>query len=317
MLRLPTFLTASRHRVSGIRLPLPRLRASTVGFAIVLGVVLVGLIGPILSPYDPLALAPAERLRPPGSPGHPLGTDNLGRDMLTRLMVGARLSLVIGAIPVIISIPIGLLIGLVAGYFGGWVDAIISRLLDIWFAFPTILLAIAIVAVLGPGIVNAIIAIAFTAIPTQARVVRGPVLSLREQDFVLAARVIGADSGRILWRHITPNILTPLIVLGTLELGTFIIFGAGLSFLGLGAQPPEAEWGLMLAEGRGVLSIAPHVAVLPGLAIFLVVISLQFVGDGVRDFLDPRTRKAIAQEEDAARMGDRADTSTEVASRGR
>jgi peptide/nickel transport system permease protein len=212
-------------------------------------------------------------------------------------MVGARLSLFLGAAPVMLSLPVGLLIGLAAGYFGGWVDQLISRVLDVWFAFPTILLAIAIVAVLGPGLWNAVIAITLTAIPTLARIVRAPVLSLREQDFILAARVVGAGPVRILIRHLTPNILTSLIVIATLELGTFIIFGAGLSFLGLGPQPPEAEWGLMLSEGRNVLAIAPHEATFPGLAILLVVVALQFVGDGLRDFLDPRTRHAVSQSE--------------------
>jgi peptide/nickel transport system permease protein len=268
-----------------------------VGGLVVLAVTLAAIIGPALSPYDPLAISPGQRLLPPGSPGHLLGTDHFGRDILTRLMVGARLSLILGAVPVVLSVPVALLIGLVAGYFGGWVDQVISRILDVWFAFPTILLAIAIVAVLGPGLMNAALAIAITAVPTTARIVRAPVLSLREQDFVLAARVMGATTGRILLRHITPNILTPLIVVATLELGTFIIFGAGLSFLGLGPQPPEAEWGLMLAEGRNILAIAPHVATFPGLAILLVVVALQFVGDGVRDFLDPRTRGAVSRDE--------------------
>jgi peptide/nickel transport system permease protein len=214
---------------------------------------------------------------------------------LTRLMIGARLSLLLGAAPLALSLPTGLLIGLVAGYFGGWVDQIISRVLDVWFAFPAILLAIAVVSVLGPGITNAIFAIAITAIPATARIVRAPVLSCREQDFVLAARVIGAGAPRIIVRHIAPNILSPLIVLATLELGSFIIFGAGLSFLGLGPQPPAAEWGLMLAEGRNLLAIAPHVATFPGLAILIVVIALQFVGDGIRDVLDPRMRHSISQ----------------------
>jgi peptide/nickel transport system permease protein len=274
-----------------------RVRASTVGGAVVLLIVLGAIVGPELSPYDPLAISAGARLLPPGSPDHPLGTDHFGRDILTRLLAGGRLSLLIGVAPVLLSLPVGLLIGLVAGYFGGWTDQIISRVLDVWFAFPTVLLAIAIVAILGTGITNAIIAIAITAVPTTARVVRGPVLSLREQDFVTAARVIGATPRRIIWRHITPNILSPLIVIATLELGSFIIFGAALSFLGLGPQPPQPEWGLMLAEGRGLLALAPHVATIPGLAILVVVLALQFVGDGVRDFLDPRTRKSVSQSE--------------------
>jgi peptide/nickel transport system permease protein len=293
---LTTTTTAPAARVPSRRRGLRgRLRPSSVAALVLLGVVAAALVGPLLSPYDPLTIFPTERLRPPGTPGHILGTDLLGRDILTRLMVGARLSLLLGAAPLLLSLPIGLLIGLTAGYFGGWVDQVISRVLDVWFAFPTILLAIAIVAVLGPGIWNAVIAIAVTAIPSTARIVRAPVLSLREQDFILAARVVGAGPVRILLRHLTPNILTSLIVVATLELGTFIIFGAGLSFLGLGPQPPEAEWGLMLAEGRSVLAIAPHVATLPGLAILLVVIALQFVGDGIRDFLDPRTRHSVSQ----------------------
>jgi peptide/nickel transport system permease protein len=271
------------------------LRAGTVGAIVLAAVVAAAVIGPALSPYDALTIVSTDRLLAPGVHGHLLGTDELGRDILTRLMIGARLSLLLGAAPLALSLPTGLLIGLVAGYFGGWVDQIISRVLDVWFAFPAILLAIAVVSVLGPGITNAIFAIAITAIPATARIVRAPVLSSREQDFVLAARVIGAGAPRIIVRHIAPNILSPLIVLATLELGSFIIFGAGLSFLGLGPQPPAAEWGLMLAEGRNLLAIAPHVATFPVLAILIVVIALQFVGDGIRDVLDPRMRHSISQ----------------------
>jgi peptide/nickel transport system permease protein len=269
------------------RLPLPP--AALIGAGIVLLVLMLSLLGPLLSPYDPIAMAPSQRLLGPGNPGHPLGTDMVGRDVLTRLLIGGRQTLMIGVTPVLLSLVIGSLLGLIAGYRGGWTDNIVMRCLDVLFAFPAILLAIAIVAALGPGINNAILAITVVAIPTVARIVRAPVLSLREQEFVQAARVIGANDARIVLRHVGLNLISPLIVYASVEMGAMIIFGAGLSFLGLGAQPPQPEWGLMLAEGRDVLAVAPHVATLPGLAIVAVVLGLNFLGDGLRDRLDPRS----------------------------
>jgi peptide/nickel transport system permease protein len=260
-----------------------------LGGSLVLIVLVLATVGPALSPYDPIAMAPSQRLLPPGSPGHLLGTDQVGRDELTRLMDGARQTLLIGAAPVLLSLLVGSTLGLLAGFYGRWADHLIMRGVDILFAFPAILLAIAIVAALGPGIGNTILAISIVEIPTVARIVRAPVLALREEEFVQAARVIGASDGRIIVRHIGRNLTSPLIVFASVEMGSMVIFGAGLSFLGLGAQAPQAEWGLMMAEGRDVLAVAPHVATLPGLAILLVVLGLSFLGDGLRDWLDPRS----------------------------
>ena len=251
-------------------------------------IVLLVVVGPSFSTYDPLAMAPSQRLLPVGAAGHLLGTDQVGRDELTRLMHGGRQTLLIGVLPVLVSLIFGSALGLAAGFYGGWVDQIIMRCVDVLFAFPAILLAIAIVAALGPGIGNTVLAISIVEIPTVARIVRAPVLALREEEFVQAARVLGASDSRILVRHIGRNLTSPLIVFASVEIGALIIFGAGLSFLGLGAQPPTPEWGLMMAEGRDVLALSPHVATLPGLAILVVVLGLSLLGDGLRDWLDPR-----------------------------
>jgi len=224
----------------------------------------------------------------PGTPGYPLGADQLGRDMLSRLIWGGRISLLIGFSAVMMAMGLGVGIGLLAGFFGGKMDTVVMRLIDILMAFPAILLAITIVASLGPGLRNSMIAVSIVGIPYYARIVRGNALSLRELEFIQAARVIGASNGRIVTRHVFPNILAPLIVAATLDVGWFIMAAAGLSFLGLGAQPPTPEWGVMLSEGRQFIRNAPHLSILPGTAIFLVVLALNFLGDGLRDALDPR-----------------------------
>lgn len=277
-----------RTRASGLQ----RFLASPpalVGGIIFLSVMLISIVGPWLSPYDPIVMAPSERLLPSGAPGHILGTDQVGRDQLTRLMDGGRRTLLIGILPVLLSLCVGSVLGIVAGYYGGWADQIIMRLIDVLFAFPSILLAIAIVAALGPGLIDTIIAIMIVEIPTVARIARAPVLSLREHEFVQAAHVLGANDWRILTRHVGPNLISPLVVFASVQMGTMIIFGAGLSFLGLGAQAPQAEWGLMMAEGRDVLAVAPAVATIPGLAILVVVLALSLLGDGLRDAIDPRS----------------------------
>jgi peptide/nickel transport system permease protein len=278
-----------QSRRAGLAKRLMASSSATVGGIIFLLVLVLMAFGPLASPYDPIAMSPAQRLLPPGAAGHVLGTDQVGRDMLTRVMVGARLTLLMGAIPVGLSLLVGTVLGLLAGYYAGWSDHLIMRILDVVFAFPAVLLAIAIVAAIGPGLANAILAMTVVEIPTVARIVRAPVLSLREQDFVLAARVLGARDGRILLRHIGRSVVSPVIVFASLETGTMIIFGSGLSFLGLGPQPPQPEWGLMLAEGRSMLAVAPHVATIPGLAIVIVVLGLNFLGDGLRDALDPKS----------------------------
>ncbi len=259
--------------------------------AFLLVVTLVSLLAPVLAPRDPIETNLSQRLAPIGTSGYPLGADDLGRDILSRLMWGGRISLLIGFSAVMLSMVVGVLIGLVAGYFGGWLDSLTMRLIDILLAFPAILLAITIVASLGPGLRNSMIAVSMVGIPYYARIVRSSVLALREQEFVHAARLIGAAHKRILIQHVLPNTLAPLIVAATLDVGFMITAAAGLSFLGLGAQPPTAEWGVMLSQGRQFIRNAPHLSILPGTAIFLVILALNFLGDGLRDALDPRLRE--------------------------
>ena len=264
-----------------------RHRLALAGAAVLTVLSVTALLAPLLAPFDPFEHNLYNRLRPP-SLTHPLGTDDFGRDILSRIMYGARISLRIGLVAISIALSLGTSLGLIAGYRGGWSDMLIMRLVDILLAFPSILLAIAIVAVLGPGIDNVMVAVSIVMIPQYARLVRASVLFIREQAFVEAARALGAGEFRILWYSVLPNCMAPLIVQSTLSLGTAILDAAGLSFLGLGAQPPTPEWGAMLAGGRELLFKAPWVMTFPGLAIFLVVLSLNLLGDGVRDALDPR-----------------------------
>ncbi len=225
---------------------------------------------------------------PPLTPGYPLGADGLGRDILSRLIWGGRVSLVVGIVPVLLAAALGVALGLLSGFYGGRLDNLLMRCLDIVFAFPAILLALAIVATLGPSISNAMLAITVVAVPPFARLIRSAVLTLKAQAFVDAARALGAGDSRIVLRHILPNSVSTVVVYGTLEVGKTVVFAAGLSFLGLGIQPPNPEWGAMLAEGRQVLAVAPHVATVPGVMIFLVTLGLNAVGDALRDALDPR-----------------------------
>ncbi|MHB8730778.1 MAG: ABC transporter permease [bacterium] len=258
-----------------------------VALGVVVAVVLTAVLAPRLAPYDPTDVAPQIRLAAPGTAGHALGTDELGRDVLSRLIWGSRISLIVGIVPVVLSALGGIAIGLIAGYYSR-LDQIITRSLDVLFAFPAILLALAIVSTLGPSIYNAMLAITVVAIPSFARLVRSLVLGLRQRPFVEAAQSLGAGTRRILWRHILPNTVSSVIVYGTFETGKTIVFAAALSFLGLGVQPPTPEWGAMLSEGRTVLATAWQVATIPGIAIFLVSLSFNILGDGLRDALDPR-----------------------------
>ena len=267
---------------------LRRDKMAIAGAAFLLLVATISILAPVLAPQDPLEINLSQRLASPGTPGYPLGADQLGRDMLSRLIWGGRISLLIGFSAVMMAMGLGVIVGLLAGFFGGKMDTVVMRLIDILMAFPAILLAITIVASLGPGLRNSMIAVSIVGIPYYARIVRGNALSLRELEFIQAARVIGASNGRIVTRHVFPNILAPLIVAATLDVGWFIMAAAGLSFLGLGAQPPTPEWGVMLSEGRQFIRNAPHLSILPGTAIFLVVLALNFLGDGLRDALDPR-----------------------------
>jgi peptide/nickel transport system permease protein len=284
---------ASVQGRSPTREALRRLRRDHVALAGAIFLVLVAvvsLMAPVLAPHDPIETNLSMRLAPPGTPDYPLGADELGRDMLSRLIWGGRISLLIGFSAVMVAMILGVGIGLLAGYFGGWTDSVVMRLIDVLMAFPAILLAITIVASLGPGLRNAMLAVSIVGIPYYARIVRGNTLSLREQEFIQAARVTGAPKTRIMFRHVFPNTMAPLIVAATLDVGWFIMAAAGLSFLGLGAQPPTAEWGVMLSTGRQFIRNAPHLSILPGSAIFLVVLALNFLGDGLRDALDPRLR---------------------------
>lgn len=267
-----------------LRNPLAKLGAVTVVL-----VAAAAVVGPLMSPYDASSQDLAHLLSPP-SLTHPLGTDNLGRDILTRLVHGARYSLGVGAVVIGIGAVVGTLIALIGGYYGGVVDLLAGRLIDTLFAFPGILLAVAIVGAFGPGLTNAMIALGVWSIPTYARIVRGVVLAMRAQEFVQAARGLGASDVRILARHILPNTLPAILVLSSLSMAAAILAASGLSFLGLGAQPPTPEWGAMLSDGRNYLRVAPHLSVFPGLAIMVVVLAFNFVGDGLRDALDPKLR---------------------------
>jgi peptide/nickel transport system permease protein len=266
-------------------------RLALVGALWLILVVLISLLAPLIAPQDPIATSLKDRLLPIGTPGHILGTDDLGRDLLSRVLWGGRISLLVGFSAVLGAMTLGTLIGLLTGYFGGSLDSIVMRLIDILMAFPAILLAIAIVAALGPGLQNAMLAVAIVGIPYYARIVRGAALALRSQDYVTASKALGARDRQLILGHIFPNTLPPLIIAATLDIGWMIIFAAGLSFLGIGAQPPTPEWGIMLSEGHKFIRQAPHASIVPGLAIFLVVLALNLFGDGIRDALDPRLKK--------------------------
>ncbi|MCC6173942.1 MAG: ABC transporter permease [Chloroflexi bacterium] len=275
------------------RLIWARLRDDTVALAAAVLLALLVLVvaaAPLTAPRDPLRQESSVRLSPPLTPGYPLGADGLGRDMLSRMIWGGQISLVVGIVPVVMAALVGIAIGLAAGFYGGRLDGLLMRCLDVIFAFPAILLALAIVATLGPSISNAMLAITVVAVPTFARLIRASVLTLKQQAFVEAAQALGAGNGRILLRHILPNSVSTVVVYGTLEIGKTIVFAAGLSFLGLGVQPPTPEWGAMLADGRQVLAVAPHVSTVPGLTIFVVTLMFNVLGDALRDALDPRQR---------------------------
>ena len=273
----------------GVLRQLARQRGALIGFVVLGVLVLLALGAPWLSPRDPIKTAPREALQPPG-PRHVLGTDQFGRDVASRALHGARLSLVVGLISVSIAMGVGAPVGLVAGYYGGRLDAVLMRAIDVLLAFPGILLALAIVTVLTPGLGNVMIAVGLSAVPTYARLVRGSVLSTRENLYVESARAPGERDVWILTRYVLPNVVAPLIVTATLGLGGAILAAAALSFLGLGSQPPTPEWGRMLAEGRDYLREAWWISTFPGLGIMLTVLAMNLLGDGLRDVLDPRLK---------------------------
>jgi len=260
------------------------------GAIVIVVFVFVALTAPIIAPQDPNEIETRARRDPP-SAEHRMGTDELGRDVLSRVIYGARISLQVGIIAIGIALTAGTLLGVLAGYFGRHVDTVIMRLTDIMLAFPGILMAIAIVAILGPGLYNVMIAVGIEAIPVYARTARASTLSVRETEYVIGARAIGAGHPRILFRYVLPNIVAPLIVLATIGVAGSILAAAGLSYIGLGAQPPTAEWGAMLASARTFIRDAWWMSTFPGLAIAVVVLALNLFGDGLRDALDPRTRK--------------------------
>jgi peptide/nickel transport system permease protein len=266
---------------------LRRNRAALAGLIVFSLIVVMALAAPILAPYPPNELNPVDSLQPP-SPWYWFGTDSFGRDTLSRVIWGARISVQVGFVAVTISVVGGAILGLFSGYHRGWVDLLVSRLTDVMLAFPGILLALVIIAVLGRNLTSAMIAVGVSAMPGYIRVVRGSVLSAREHDYVLAAQVIGCGSNRILLRHILPNVIAPVIVLATLGIPNAIIAGASLSFLGLGVQPPTADWGEMLSSGRNYFALAPWLSIFPGLALVVTVLAINLFGDGLRDALDPR-----------------------------
>lgn len=263
-------------------------KGGMVGMVILTGWIVLALGAHLIAPFDPDMLVARARQAP--SAEHWFGTDQLGRDVLSRVIHGGRVSLTLGAVAVTFGLIPGVTLGLIAGYAGGWTDVVISRLIDAMLAFPSIILALIIIATLGTGIFNVMVAVGISAIPEYARLMRGSVLSVKSQPYVEAAALVGNKPMRIMLRHIFVNANAPLVVFTTLQVGTAILVGAGLSFLGLGAQPPTAEWGLMSAEGRQLLQRAWWISAFPGLAILTVVISFNLIGDGLRAALDPRMR---------------------------
>jgi len=294
----PQTTIASRSPLQNALRRFSRHRSAQVGMTILGFLVFIAIFAPALAPYDPIKPLRDVKRRsspcihalgcPTDQPQHFFGIDGNQRDMLSRIIYGSRLSLEIGVATVSFAIVTGVMLGAVAGYAGGWTDNIIMRFMDVLLAFPSLLLSIAIVAVLGPGLINALIAISFVSIPIYARIVRASVLQVKEQDFVSASRALGSSPMGILIGHVMPNALTPLIVQATLGIASAILDAAALSFLGLGAAPPTPEWGLMLGEERNSVFNAPHLVFIPGIAIMLTVLAFNLLGDGLRDALDPR-----------------------------
>ncbi|MFA4133983.1 MULTISPECIES: nickel transporter permease [unclassified Brevibacillus] len=265
-------------------------KLAMVGGCIVIFYIAIALLAPFIAPHDPYEIDLVNKLKPPSSE-HWMGTDDKGRDVLSRLLYGTQLSMSVGFVAVFIGAFFGIILGLLSGYYGGWVDTIISRIIDVLLAFPGILLSLAIVSALGPSLFNVMIAVGIFSIPVFARIVRGSTLTVKKLEYIDAIRSLGANDFTIIFRHIFPNILSPIIVQATMRLATAILSAAGLSFLGLGAQPPLPEWGAMLSNGRDFLFTAPHLAMFPGFAIATLVLGFNIFGDGLRDALDPRMKQ--------------------------
>ncbi|MEK4523095.1 ABC transporter permease [Psychrobacillus sp. FSL W7-1493] len=273
-----------------------RSKTGTVGFFIVLFVGIVSILAPLLAPHDPAAINAANMLKPPfwmegGSTANLLGTDNLGRDILSRIIYGSQISLLVGITSVVVAGIIGVTIGLIAGYYGGFIDNVLMRLVDSFLAIPTILFALVILSVFGPSVITLIFVLGATNWVNYARLVRGEVLTIKERDFVRAARSIGVKNHKIITRHLLPNVISSFIVISTLSVATTIILEASLSFLGLGVQPPTVSWGSILSDGRDYLATSWWLATFPGLAITVTVLGIIFLGDWLRDVLDPRSIK--------------------------
>jgi peptide/nickel transport system permease protein len=271
---------------------LSRSKVALAGFIVLLLLGLTALSAPIVSPAEPNQVAPREALLSP-SLDNLFGTDQYGRDVFSRVIYGTRISLLVGFISVSIAVVAGTLMGLVSGYYGGWVDTIVMRFVDVMLAFPGILLALALVSILGPSLTNLMIAVGISSVPAYARLVRGSVLSAKENVYVEAARVVGCTDATIMRRHVFPNVVAPVIVVATLGVAAAILWAAALSFLGLGSQPPTPEWGRMLSEGRNYLREQWWIATFPGLSIMVTVLAMNLLGDGLRDTLDPRQRMNV------------------------
>ncbi len=273
---------------------LARSRGAMIGGVLFALIIAISIFFPFVYTQDPLAQDLLARLTPPfwqgGSLHHPLGTDNLGRDMLVRILYGSRISLMVGFASVLVACGAGIVLGLLSGYYGGRADSVIMRVADVFMAYPFMLLTISVIAVLGNSMVNLILVLGLSDWVTYARTIRGSVLSIKEKEFVLAARSAGTRHRTILWRHIFPNVLSPILVLGTVRVANIIIWESGLSFLGMGVPPPMPTWGRMLAEGRVYITDAWWLVTLPGLAIMVTILSINLLGDGLRDAMDPRLR---------------------------
>jgi peptide/nickel transport system permease protein len=267
-------------------------RGAGFGLVIIVLVLLTAISASVIAPYNPNQIQSVGILTAP-SPQYPLGTDAIGRDTLSRIIFGTRVSILAGAVSVGVALTAGVLIGLVAGYHGGWIDDVLMRIVDALYSFPALLLALAITAILGPGLVNVMLAIGVVFTPAFARLVRGQALSVREHDFVMAARVTGARPWRIMAVHNWPNVIAPIIVQASLQVAAAIVIEAGLSFLGLGVQPPAPSWGSMLKEGYQYMEQAPWLAFAPGAAIFVTVLAFNLFGDGLRQALDPRMARRV------------------------
>lgn len=266
-------------------------KMAMIGLAITITLILIAIFAPLIAPYDPYTVDWAQSLQAPGEGNHLLGTDQLGRDIFSRLIYGSRISLRVGIITQLISMTIGIIMGALAGYYGGKIDELISYLINLFFAFPSLLFAIAIMATLGPGLNNIFIALGVVGWPGLARIVRGQVMQLKGEEYVEAIKALGGNDFKIIFRHILPNCLAAIIVTTTLGVASAILSEAGLSFLGLGAQPPEPSWGLMLSMGRTYVTTKTWLTIYPGLAIMVTILGLNLLGDGLRDALDPRMKQ--------------------------